>query len=82
MATKRRSLPLRSNSSEGLPKATRRTYAADPLADLHAYRRQLAARFHYDAAKLGAYFDSVSIPPGIRVVDLPAKKRQATRKSA
>jgi hypothetical protein len=49
---------------------------------LHAYRRRLAAHFHYDAAKLGAYFDSVTIPPGIRVVDFTAKKRQATRKSA
>ena len=51
---------LRNNSSKRVSK----TAATDSLADLHSYRRRLAARFNYDAARLGAYIDSLPTPPG------------------
>ena len=76
MATKRPSSRLRNNSSKRVSK----TAATDSLADLHSYRRRLAARFNYDAARLGAYIDSLPTPPGSRIIEIPARKPH--RKSA
>jgi hypothetical protein len=50
--------------------------------NLHSYRRRLAARFNYDAARLGAYIDSLPTAPGSRIIEIPARKTHPTRKSA
>jgi hypothetical protein len=95
MVTKRPSSRRRNNSKTGVSNArpgiraqsapkrpSRKTSPVDLLADLHAYRRRIAARFNYDAKKIGAYFDAVAIPPGLRVIEFPETKLRSTRKSA
>ena len=81
MATKRPSSRLRNNSSKRVSKAAQQA-STDPLADLHSYRRRLAARFNYDAARLGAYIDSLPTPPGSRIIEIPTRKTHPTRKWA
>ena len=61
---------------------TARQAPTDSLADLHAYRRRLAARFNYDAARVGAYIDSLPTPPGSRIIEVPSRKAHPGRKSA
>jgi len=95
MVTKRSSSRRRNNSETGVSKAkrgnrpqaatkrpARQTSPIDLLANLHAYRRSIAARFNYDAKKIGAYFDAVTIPPSLRVVEFPETRPRSARKSA
>jgi hypothetical protein len=70
MATKRPSSPLPSNSSTRRPaKGQRRT---DPLAQLHAYRRRIAAQFNYDSARIIEYVTSGPLPPGTSLIYVDA----------
>jgi hypothetical protein len=48
---------------------------ADPLAQLHAYRRRLAAQFHYDDARLIEYVMSGPLPPGASVLYIKSPQK-------
>jgi hypothetical protein len=43
----------------------------DPLVDLYAYRRRLAARFDNDLQRLCEYSNSRPLPPGFRRANDP-----------
>jgi hypothetical protein len=49
---------------------------------LHAYRRSLAERFDYDDARIIAYVDSLPMPPGLQIIDIPARKKRPTHKTS
>jgi hypothetical protein len=96
MVTKRPSSRRRNNSDIGVSKARpgnrarsapnrpgrKTSRPIDLLADLHAYRRSIAARFNYDVKKIGAYFDAVTIPPGLRVIEFSEIELRSARKSS
>ncbi|MGP8245327.1 MAG: hypothetical protein ACLQVN_12515 [Bryobacteraceae bacterium] len=81
MATPRQSSSHPTNSSK--PSSSNRPGRyKDPLAELHAYRRQLAARFNYDDARIIDYLNSQPLPRGMREIVMPPRKKKPSRKSA
>ena len=53
----------------------------DPVADVRALRKAIAARYNYDAARMAEDAYAVPIPAGIRVIDVPAQKRRTPRRA-
>lgn len=83
MATRRPSSSRPANSSkrpssEGPVRPTR----YDPFADLHAYRRRLAARFNYDNLRLLEYLENKPLPPGFKFAEPEPPARRPGRKPA
>jgi len=80
MAIPRQSSSRPTNSSKPSPSNRPGRYK-DPLAELHAYRKQFAARFNYDVGRMIDYLNSQPLPAGMREIVMPRKKNPS-RKSA
>jgi hypothetical protein len=51
----------------------------DPVADLRALRKAIAARYNYDAARMAEDDYAIPIPVGICVIDVPPQIRPTRR---
>ena len=59
---------------KSLKKSSSRPKPLDALAELHALRHEMAARFDFDDARLIAWVNSLPLPPGSRVLRIKARK--------
>ena len=81
MATNRPLSAPRSNSLPRRRSSGGRDRIIDPVADVRALRKEIAARYNYDAARMAEDAYAVPIPAGIRVIDVPAQKRRPSRRT-
>ncbi|SPE31431.1 hypothetical protein SBA3_1790009 [Candidatus Sulfopaludibacter sp. SbA3] len=65
MPTSRPLSPPRTSSLKAR-RAKTKPEPSDPLEELHAYRKRLAARFDNDITRLCEYLNSRPLPPGFR----------------
>lgn len=81
MATNRPLSAPRNNSLPHRPSSGGRDRIIDPVADVRALRKAIAARYNYDAARMAEDAYAVPIPAGIRVIDVPAQQRRTPRRA-